>query len=375
MSDNLARNYAEKSFGEVFDIPNVEYEIPFFQRGYVWDSEKWVELLEEVVLESICDVSDPSIKNDLEKIKDMGEEEIKDVNYYFGTIYLKKKPINNTVGPSTPTRYLIIDGQQRLITIYLFLVRLYYSLDREDSYQGKIVNYRKKIFNDTPGYKSKSKIYTLKLDEQDLIAIITANGQFNPNVRGQISEFNKWYDKRVNTISTESKYKLFIILFYSLKITEITLSEEDDEMLIFENLNDKGTPLSGDELLCNYIFQPVIRDEQYNEEKIKELHSKYWLNSYTEIQQMKIETGGRRVSTSEQYLFFLRTILSIGKNKMIGRDKDIYYTFKKSYPNPNSREMVDVLENINNHVLLFKRSIQPREYRISNEQIISEELV
>ena len=362
MPENIERSYKEKSFGDVFSVPNVYYEIPFFQRGYVWGKEKWEEFLKEAILEGICNFEDPTTKSGLDKLKDIDENDIENANYYFGTIYLKEKDNPGTADPDAPKRYLVIDGQQRIITIYLFLIKLYYNLDRERGYGNKLTKYREDLFNKGTGANSKSKIYTVKQDDRDLFAIVANNNAVNPNIRGNISDFNTWYDRKISKISPESKYNLLNVLSRSLRITEITLSKNDDEMLIFENLNDKGTPLSGDELLCSYIFKPIIEKKGYNEERVAQLHSEKWIIPYTQIQQMVFETRGRKLQANERYLFFLRTALSIGKNKMLGRDKDIYYTFKREYPNPSSEEMESKLEEISTWVPFFQKAIFPKKY-------------
>ena len=360
MNNEAERKYQEKSFGEIFGSSNnVEYEIPFFQRGYVWDNKKREELLIEAVLETICEIDSPKLKDGLVAMSDK-EIDYDSSNYYLGTIYLKEKEQQRPLSPGDARRYLVVDGQQRLITMYIFFVRLYYELDRDDNYEDKIEEYRGKIFNQTGDENKKSKIYTQKQDDEDLYEIIANNKKFNTNIQGNISEFSRWYDRNISKIPAESKYILFCILFSSLKVTEIILSKNDDEMLIFENLNDKGTPLRGDELLCNYIFQPIIKDNANNEEKIKQLHNDYWLKSYEEIQQLKIGNSGSRISTDEQYLFYLRTLFSIGKNKMIGKDKDVYYTFKREYKNPNSKKMEECLEYIKKNVVHLRQAIEPK---------------
>ena len=367
MPTELKRDYAEKSFGEIFNIQNIQYEVPFFQRGYVWGKDKWVELIKGVVLEQVCEVENASIKENIHEIEDIEDNALISINYYFGTIYLKSKKKIEPVSPGDYERYLIIDGQQRLMTIYLFLVKLFYDLDNDDAFRQKMTEYRDKLFNSR--LDQKSKLYTLKSDEHDLMTIVTKNHKFSPHIGGQIPEFNNWYNKQLANCKSGTKYKLFIVLFNSLKITQITLSENDDEMLIFENLNDKGTPLNGAELLCNYIFQPIIRDAQYNEVNIGKIHSEYWLNTQTEVEKLKIQTGGRKIAEGEQFLFYLRTVLSVGRNKMIGRDKDIYYTFKKNHPNPASSQMEEQLAKIHNQLSHFQNLLQPRNYPVYNGEL------
>ena len=354
----------EKSFGEIFSIQNIQYEIPFFQRGYVWGKDKWDELFYEVILENIYGINPNLHKRErILEIADIDEKDLKNPNYYFGTIYLKQKNSKNTQSP---------DGQQRLMTIYLFSVKLFYDLRSQDECRNEILEYQDKLFNEN---REEAKIYTLKSDEKDLLAIITQNNNFNPNVTSNISGFSRWYDRTVRNIKFRSKYNLFLTLFKFLKVTQVTLSKDDDEMLIFENLNDKGTPLRGDELLCNYIFQPLIKTKP--DKEIEEIHRNLWLTTYEKIQQMKIQTRGRQISTGEGYLFFLRTWFSIGKNKMVGRDKDIYYSFKRDNPYTKddiANKMIKKLEEIKEHVVFFQKAIFPREYKIKNENPNSDKL-
>ena len=173
-----------------------------------------------------------------------------------------------------------------------------------------------------------------------------------------------------------AKYRLFQLLVKCLKITQIVLSQDDDEMLIFENLNDKGTPLTGDELLCNYIFQPLVK--QKNDEEIAKIHEEFWLEPYLDIQQMKIQSKGTRLKQNERYLFFLRTWFSIGRNEMIGKEKSIYHAFKKEHSHQrndtsdtNSKKMLEKLKDIKSHVTLFREAISPGDYDIEDEKLIS----
>ena len=76
----MDRSYEEKSFGEILGVANTHYEVPFFRRGYVWNEEKWKELLCDI-FQQICDLDidiDPrkSGVNDFRAaIKQMGEIE------------------------------------------------------------------------------------------------------------------------------------------------------------------------------------------------------------------------------------------------------------------------------------------------------------
>ena len=74
------------------------YDIPFFQRAYVWGEENWSELL-----------------NNLTSVNQ---------NHFLGSIILK----NEVSSAGSVARYLVIDGQQRLTSLLfrmIWIKRLY----------------------------------------------------------------------------------------------------------------------------------------------------------------------------------------------------------------------------------------------------------
>ena len=78
MNDNLKQIEISKIFNED------TYIIPIYQRNYAWEEKEIYQLLDDII---------------------SAEE-----NYYLGTLIVNKKDDNN---------YEVIDGQQRLTTLYL----------------------------------------------------------------------------------------------------------------------------------------------------------------------------------------------------------------------------------------------------------------
>lgn len=85
-----------KAFGDSFSVirNNFKYEIPFFQRRYVWDEDNWKDLLESL--------SDPNNCP------------------FLGSIILKKNKTNDN-----RTYWTVIDGQQRLTTLSILMRACY----------------------------------------------------------------------------------------------------------------------------------------------------------------------------------------------------------------------------------------------------------
>ena len=69
-------------------------EIPFFQRAYVWGEEQWQRFLEDMI--SVSQENEP---------------------YFLGSIILKQQETTS----DNDSKLTVIDGQQRLTTLNIFL--------------------------------------------------------------------------------------------------------------------------------------------------------------------------------------------------------------------------------------------------------------
>ena len=74
----------------LFDSSQKSYEIPVYQRAYSWEQQNWKTLLDDL----------------LEQVKG-------DNNYFFGNLLLEEISKNR--------KYEIIDGQQRITTLTIFM--------------------------------------------------------------------------------------------------------------------------------------------------------------------------------------------------------------------------------------------------------------
>ena len=101
-------NAKERSFA--FMNAASYYDIPFFQRAYVWDEENWSELLN-----NFLDNTD---------------------SHFLGSIILKQEQTSS----GEHSRYMVIDGQQRLTTLSILLRACYDRLMEDpDKYSQKVV--------------------------------------------------------------------------------------------------------------------------------------------------------------------------------------------------------------------------------------------
>ena len=94
-----------KSFSDLL-ISNIQFEVPFFQRGYAWNKRNWNQLYEDIQ----------------ENIEEEIKKNIKpnEIEYFFGPFVVLEKTTNR-LGLQ---HFQIIDGQQRITTIYILLASI-----------------------------------------------------------------------------------------------------------------------------------------------------------------------------------------------------------------------------------------------------------
>ena len=96
-----ADHVKNRTFKETLSGP-VRFKIPFFQRGYAWGRPQWEQLFVDLREQVIEDLESGS--------------SVDEVEHFFGPIVVMEQP-----GLPEVREYLVIDGQQRLTTIYLLL--------------------------------------------------------------------------------------------------------------------------------------------------------------------------------------------------------------------------------------------------------------
>lgn len=198
------------------------YKVPFYQRSYVWEEDKWSRFLTDMYYVSSNKKS-----------------------YFLGSVILKQE--STTTG--TPDERIIIDGQQRFTTIILFFKSL--SLKKPEL-EGAFINRFYIPLNNQVALKHSIN------DAVDFKAIMDLSAD-EPVIKEKpskmIQAYNYFHDKlNVDLID-------FHTLISNLTLIGIDLNQDDDEQMIFDTINSLSEPLTTGELLKNYFFKEDAREE------------------------------------------------------------------------------------------------------------------
>lgn len=236
------------------------YKVPRYQRDYVWKEVNWKELWIDLQF---------TLAN---------ENEIQ-WSHFLGTIVLNKS--NNESGLEV---YEIIDGQQRLLTLYILMIVIYKNFKiQSENEEANINNYIYNTFLTSLTKESVKKIMIdnelYNIDIKEMIDAATNNKM--PSKENKLYNVFSYFD--FNLRGKDYTYlDKFLNKLLSVNIVEITSDEDEEIYNIFEVLNARGQKLKQIELLKNHIMKYVQpRDVEFiDQAKVK------WRNIQNNIEHL-----------------------------------------------------------------------------------------
>jgi len=227
------------------------YLVPKYQRAYTWEKDQIQALWEDVTDASLDGVTD---------------------FHFLGTLVLNKEDYARTNAQE------IIDGQQRILSLTIFIAalrNLYYELESENKADGlhssMISNpdinnkdqYKVRAGKDLDGYfektiQSRNRVESRPIsDEQRLVR----------------KNYNRFIDLIKNTdewVSGTTKNKELLLdtlrdRIRNMKMLVVTVYSDVDAYTLFETLNARSLPLSEVDLIKNLIFKKLIGLETEDE--------------------------------------------------------------------------------------------------------------
>lgn len=356
--DNSINN---RTFEELFSNP-ISFEIPFFQRAYSWERQQWKQLIDDIWEQIIMDVFEQiSNKNDGEELTgEKLEKHLSEHEHYFGAIVVLEKTNSHPALKS----FSVIDGQQRITTIYLLIALVVQLLkekanlsENSQKYINTLECFIKNRLDPKGDDYRKLKVYSNKGDRYPTYLKIFNENPESPSlpidIQLYVKEFNQidaFWNYAYKKLKSYGVLELFVFsqaILKSLKIVWIPLDEKrDNPQAIFEGLNDKGMPLSAIELLCSYLFKPLIDDVTKQHESI---HNDKWLKSI------------KRVGGGDNFEFYLRNLFSINKPKMIGKGRKLYANFKNTNKKFSKQLAFDTINEIADNTDIFNQIVKPQD--------------
>ena len=230
------------------------FEIPRNQRQYVWKQQNWKDLLED--MQFILAADSP------------------EKHHFIGSIVLKEEPTRNGL-----SSYTIIDGQQRTITVVLFLAAILQLMKEREMKNDFAGSSSLLLENDLKNTKVPviESDYHLSISKIIKAVCKSTFTPFHKMLSGIITTNNKKVDKCIGDCisyfyeelsSKDNDYLLRIRdAIINTNYVEISATTEEDSYTIFEILNARGQSLEDHELLKNYIMRYILPVSKVDEVK------------------------------------------------------------------------------------------------------------
>ena len=292
-----------------------QFIVPVYQRSYDWEKEHVQKLLEDIV-----------------KSGNSSKE------HFIGTIVYLVEKSNSEISQA-----LVIDGQQRITTMFLILKALHNFALKNNILNVSGPIFESYLFNKIyAGELSEEYKYKLKPvddDNQNFKAVMendVINADSDSNI---IKNFKFIEDFIISKANDKDKIQSFFKGINQLVIVEITLEPNlDDPQEIFESINSTGLELSQSDLIRNFLLMSVANQKQ--------LFNDYWKPILKNVGKDKIEK------------FFI-DFLTMKTNKTIANT--MVYRLFKNFVMDNSISKVDIFKDLKKYSEIYEIFVKRTE--------------
>jgi hypothetical protein len=250
------------------------YVVPLYQRPYVWgQDEQWAPLWDD-------------IERQAEACFAVGEAGAKR-SHFLGAVVLN---VSKLVG-SGVARSEVIDGQQRLTTLQIFLAALRDHAEANNSQYAARLRRLTEHEDEKRGSEASFKVWPTNADREIFRKVMTAGSAANllkafggaRSAAPRMAAAYFFFFDRIgdhlalaegNQETRERRIEsLRQALRVALQLVVIELEEEDDPQVIFETLNARGQPLLPSDLIRNYLFLQAANER---DDEPDALYEQYW---------------------------------------------------------------------------------------------------
>ncbi len=220
------------------------YTLPLFQRKYVWTKTEWEKLWEDIIVL----YNNPSAND-----------------HFIGSVVGVQLTTNMGAAPT----YMLIDGQQRLTTIFTILTCLRDKTNNNQIHSWLVNEYGKNTayYKLLPTEKENDQSVFCKLIDKFQKQVTFTTQEEENNIFKAYSFFKKQLEKFSDEVSLSA---LRNIIIERLCLVSITLEPSENPSLVFESLNSTGRKLYPSDLIRNYFFMLVPAEKQTT------IYNEYW---------------------------------------------------------------------------------------------------
>lgn len=224
-------------------LKDQKFTIDYFQREYRWQQKHINLLIEDLTTTFLKSYKDGDNRSEVSNYQ----------SYYLGPVVFSVNPENN--------KKSIIDGQQRITSITLFLIYLNHL--QKDLAQKVAIS--ELIFSEKYGEKSFNMTDEAR---ENCLTSLFENGEYDlkdgddetvKNMVERYEDITRIFPDEINQIVLPYFIDWFI---ENVVIVEITAYSDENAYTIFETMNDRGLNLTATEMLKGFVLSKISDKKQ-----------------------------------------------------------------------------------------------------------------
>ncbi len=272
----LTNNSDEALIADVFSGGHV-FSIPYFQRAYTWKKDNVIRLHEDI-------------------LRAVDEDDL----HFLGAIIIH----GNDSKPGKPKVFDVIDGQQRITTLFLYLAAILRTLCEQGEYQeAKYLFLEYMVIPRDIGLLSNFRLHPCKEDRNQWNAIFNEilsdagfskalGNAFTPKLLPATSDNHKRLLKKNYEVLRERLGEqleqegldriqdIYTALVSKLSVVQIDVADPTNGPKVYESLNSKQKPMTIGDLVRNEIF---LRIASENPDVIEQVDEQCWQPFYNHL--------------------------------------------------------------------------------------------
>jgi uncharacterized protein with ParB-like and HNH nuclease domain len=345
--NRLTNNSDETDISALISGDSV-FSIPYFQRAYKWKLER-LHQLDKDILNIVDDTSD---------------------FHFLGAIIVHGRRSN----PSDPDVYDVIDGQQRITTLFIYIcavVKFLCENGKHSDAAGLFLKYL--VINRETNLPSNLKLHSSKHDRSQLnsvfadllsdsvfkdkvgqfkIKYLPATGTEKGTLRNNYKSALRFLNSQYAEGGLDRIRSIYRAILESMSVVQIDVWDPTNGPKIFDSLNSRQEPMTIGDLIRNEIFSRVANEHPDFIEQIDQTH---WQPFYKKFQQ-----GGKNLFDSYFFPYGLVQDQNIKKS-------EVYNNLKSSWQILQNPE--DIIKSLSEYQNAFLDITCGTDYQMHTENI------
>jgi len=235
------------------------FKIPVYQRSYSWEERQWDEFYSDIYYHK------------------------KGRKYFLGTLLLKDLPKDGDFETIE-----VVDGQQRLTTITIFINTLLYLLKHKGTHKDSDL-----LFSRYIKVYGRHKLKLINEDESTFIQTYVLNvknqtSNFNSPSQKRLYDAKNYFFEKMNSLSIVDLESILEKIDEDSETLVYSVTKSAEASLIFETTNDRGKELTNLEKIKSFLMYKAVLS--FNDKSADDLINRIFTrfgNIYKDIELIK----------------------------------------------------------------------------------------